>query len=232
MTETTHDHARVAEPEIRRLSREEIAQLVTQDMGLPTSVTDEMAIPTHMHGNPLIRWLFWRRYEGIARLAGFHPKMTVLEFGCGIGVFLPTLCANAGRVLAIDLFPQYAQQLAMKRGLRVTFPADLESVEDGSLDLIIAADVLEHIHELDALLAAFRRKLKPGGRLLMSGPTENIVYKAGRILAGFGDKGEYHVSNVSTLRRDIVAAGFVQRRTIRLPFAVPPHLFRVHEFAT
>lgn len=215
---------------IDRPSRAEIRQLVAEDVGLPTAVTDEMAIPTHTHSNPLIRWLFWRRYVQIAELAALEADMSVLEFGCGIGTFLPTLCLNAGEVLALDLFPQYARRLVDRRGLHVRFPDDLTAVADGSLDRIVAADVLEHIDDLAGVLTQLRAKLKPGGRLLMSGPTENLVYRLGRIVAGFGGKGDYHVTNVERLRRDIASQGFELLRTRNLPFAIPPHLFRVHEF--
>jgi SAM-dependent methyltransferase len=217
-------------PRIDRPSRVEIARLVAEDLGLPQAVTDEMAIPTHTHSNPLIRWLFWRRYVEIAELAAFGADMTVLEFGCGIGVFLPTLCLNSGRVLALDLFPQYAMRLARNRNLDVHFPENLDAIEDNSLDRVVAADVLEHIDDLGVVLSGFRAKLKPGGRLLMSGPTESVIYRLGRVIAGFGDKGHYHVTNVEHLRSDISSRGFELLRTRNLPFPIPPHLFRVHEF--
>ena len=217
---------------IVRPSQEEIQRMINRDLGLSIEVTDEMAIPTYRHSNPLVRWLFWKRYEEIAVLARLEPHMRVLEFGCGMGFFLPTLCANAGDVSAIDLFPQYAQAFVSERGLKVHFPENLGSVMDGSLDLIIAADVLEHIDDISGILAACRSKLRDQGRLIISGPTENILYKIGRVVAGFSGKGDYHVSNINIIRQVICRNGFVLRGTRKLPFVVPPHLFKVHEFET
>ncbi len=217
-------------PTIIKPDREQLRRVAELDSGLPSEVTDEMAIPTHTHWNPLIRWLFWRRYEEIARLAELDRGLAVLDFGCGIGVFLPTLCAAAGKVVAIDLFPQYARHFCRQQGLAVTFADGLDAVEDGSLDVIVAADVLEHIDDLEPLLATFRSKLTAGGRLLISGPTENLVYKLGRVLAGFGGKGDYHVTNVHVLERDIAQACFAPGRSSNLPFAIPPYLFRICEF--
>src|SRR6266496_1212616 len=76
----------------------------------------------------------------------------------------------------------------------------ISEISSNSLDIIIAADVLEHVQELEEYIGFFLDKLKrSSGRLIISGPTENIAYKIGRILAGFGDKGDYHLTNVDRL---------------------------------
>ncbi|NNM00763.1 MAG: methyltransferase domain-containing protein, partial [Gammaproteobacteria bacterium] len=180
--------------------------------GMSEHDRDEMAIPSYLHGNPLIRWLMWRRYEAIAEMLTGGADRKALEFGCGVGLFLPELCAKFSSVYAVDLFPQYARQLASQRGLPVTFPEHVDEVADGSLDAIVAADVLEHLEDLEQTLELFRRKLKRGGELLVSGPTESFFYQVGRILAGFGDKGDYHHTNIDKLIEDIRGSGFTVQR--------------------
>jgi len=192
---------------------------------------DEMAIPSYLHWNPLIRWLMWRRYEVVADLAELAPWKHVLEFGCGIGLFLPTLAARAGTVYAVDRFPEFAKALAASRGLRVTFLDTVEAVADATLDVIVAADVMEHLESPRQWAALFRRKLAPGGRLVVSGPTETPIYQLGRIAAGFAGKGDYHHTNVTGLCDDITAVGFRLVGGRGLPFAVPPHLFKVLAFS-
>jgi predicted TPR repeat methyltransferase len=96
--------------------------------------------------------------------------------------------------------------------------------------VIVAADVLEHIENLPAYLATFAAKLKSSGRLLISGPTENVIYKIGRILAGFGGKGDYHHTDIDRLIDDIEANGFDCERVVNLPFALPPALFKICVF--
>ena len=98
--------------------------------GMSEHDRDEMAIPSYLHGNPLIRWLMWRRYEVIAELAKFNRRMRVLEFGCGPGLFLPELHHSCGQVYAMDLFPEYAGELARNCGLSVTFIDQLEALEN------------------------------------------------------------------------------------------------------
>ncbi len=193
---------------------------------------DEMAIPSYLHKNPLVRWLMWRRYESISELAKFRKDMTVMEFGCGIGVSLPQLVNACKEVYAIDLFPEYARLLSDKLGLKVTFLPDVQGIPNNHLDIIVAADVLEHIEEsdLDEYLLIFRRKLKSNGRLIVSGPTENIVYKIGRVIAGFSKKADYHHRNIDQLIKRISNAGFNLTNLRKLPFKIPPVLFKVCDF--
>ena len=185
-----------------------------------------MAIPTYLHSNPLIRWLFWKRYETIANLTQPTSKTRILEFGCGIGAFLPTLCAYSDEVYATDLVMDFAKELARRRDLKVNF-VHIDDLPDKSIDLLIAADVLEHLEDLDQWLLRFKRLLNEGGELIVSGPTENVIYKLGRIAAGFISKGEYHKSNILSIDRAITSSGFTKTKEYRLPFSFPPYLFKV-----
>ena len=165
-----------------KLKKQDIRNIVsTPNPAMNEHDRDEMAIPSYLHSNPLIRWLMWRRYEVIAQMAQLKPGQSVFEFGCGVGLFLPTLAQRTGRVFAMDLFPQYAKELVRQRSLSVTFLKDLEDLEDESLDLIIAADVMEHLDEPSKYAAAFHRKLKKGGRSDFRAH-ESGIYKVGASL--------------------------------------------------
>lgn len=188
---------------------------------------DEMAIPSYVHPNAAIRWLMWRRYRAVAGLLDLPDGAEVLDFGCGVGLFLPTLVANSRRTYAIDLFPQYAQLLAAKEDLAVTFLTNLEQVPDGSLDAITSTDVLEHVDDPEAIGRIFLQKLRPGGRVVISGPTESFLYRIGRTVAGFGGKGGYHKTNVDALLVDLSNSGLTLDRVVRLPWWFAPSLFKV-----
>ncbi|MFQ5512153.1 MAG: class I SAM-dependent methyltransferase [Candidatus Krumholzibacteriia bacterium] len=218
---------------IQRITVRELSDLTSESVSRITPYDrDEMAIPSYLHKNPLIRWLMWRRYEYIADLSRFTNDMNVLEFGCGSGVFLPELGRSCSKVYAIDIFPEYAKALCAALGLGVEFIADVGDVPEGSLDVIVAADVLEHIEADDLVryLSLFSTRLKDDGRLIISGPTESRVYHIGRVLAGFGDKGDYHVSNIHKLITTIESRDYRLARQRTLPFRLPPHLFKVCEF--
>ncbi len=191
---------------------------------------DEMAIPTYMHTNPLIRWLMWKRYDRLADMLEGNRAGSALEFGCGIGLFLSELGKQYGTVYAMDLFPQYAKKMAENQGINVRFVAILDEIDDASLDVIIAADVLEHVEELDKYLQQFSAKLKPGGQFLVSGPTESLFYKLGRLIAGFADKADYHHTNIYHLLDAIEKSGFIKGQVVNLPFGFAPPLFKLCAF--
>lgn len=72
-----------------------------------------------------------------------------------------------------------------------------------SFDLINALDVLEHVDDLPHTLSALLTLLKPSGRLVVSGPTENILYQIGRKLAGPEYSGEYHERGIAEIKREL-----------------------------
>lgn len=205
---------------IIRLDKDSISKIVTRvDTDNPVLENDkaEMAIPSYLNRNPLIQAIFWRRYDRVYRLAELMPEMTVAEFGCGIGAFLPTLAKETAKVYAIDLFPQYAQEMAEEHGLDITFSTSLDVIPDDSLDVLFAVEVLEHLDDLAAGIRHIARKIKPGGKLIMSGPTESALYKIGRFMVGYNKYHEYHRHNVYNIRQAIVENGFNLEKTIRFP---------------
>lgn len=205
------------------------AQLGSQDE------RDEMAVPSYCHGNPLIRWLFWRRLRVALELLQPQAGERCLDFGAGSGVLLPALSSRCGSVYAADLLPGPARRMVERRNLQNVQVLDsplptLADVGGKSLDAIVALDVLEHVDDLPGTVRSLASLLRPGGRVIMSGPTETPVYKLGRVLAGFAGKGHYHHTNVFDIRQRFLEAGFQLRQERRLPRAPLPSLFLVDRF--
>jgi 2-polyprenyl-3-methyl-5-hydroxy-6-metoxy-1,4-benzoquinol methylase len=180
---------------------------------------DEAAFPAYSHRNPLINWLFWQRLrvvmETIERAA---PCEQILDFGCGSGVMLPFLGQHAQHVLGLDVdllaFQTMSRRLEFPTNLQVRDAAQtpLESLPAASFDLITALDVLEHVDDLPTTLRGLVRLLKPGGQLIVSGPTENIFYKIGRRIAGHEYSGAYHERGIAEVRREL--GKFAEVKTI------------------
>lgn len=196
-------------------------QLLSQ---APRGRYDEMALPSYTHGNRLMAWLFWRRIDAAFALAGRLDGQRVLDFGCGGAVTFKQLHACGCEITGVD--PE-AAALAADVCRRLAIPArivtQLDEVSDRRFDCIFALDVLEHVSDLDGCIAQLAGALADGGRIVLSGPTENAWYRLGRRLAGFS--GHYHLRNVYDIERSFLGRGLVRAglSTLRLPFA----LFRV-----
>ncbi len=192
---------------------------------------DEMAIPSYLHPNPLLRWMAWRRVEVMAGLLAAHTPQggRVLDYGCGTGVLFEAALARASSVVGVDLVLTAARLWRDKRGLNgVTLlspEAASADVEPGSVDVIVAAEVLEHIDDPTEVLAFFRRVLRPGGKLLVSLPTENALYRFGRRLAGFS--GHYHESDATVVDGKIRAGGFAIEARQHIPLPGPAAIYFV-----
>ncbi len=210
---------------IQRIDQDLIASIVhspTLKNRVPEADRAEMAIPSYLNKNPFVRAMFWRRYDAVYQLSDLQPDMTVCEFGCGIGAFLPTLADEVKKVYAVDLFPQYAQDLAQRLNLDITFSKDLSNIPDHSLDLILAVEVMEHLDDPALYTQLFAKKLEPTGRLIMSGPTESWLYKLGRFLIGYNKYHHYHKNNVYQLRQIIANNNFILEKTVQFPSPLLP----------
>lgn len=215
--------------------------LIRMAESLDADDRDEMAIPSYLHGNPLLRWMAWLRVrvlaDNLTRLATADGRSredcTILDYGCGSGVLLPTAAALAKTVYAVDIVPGPARMIVEDAGLtgvEVMTPDALAGrVADRSVDIVVAGEVFEHIDDLPACLDGLRRKLKADGRLLVTLPTENWAYRTGRRLAGF--HGHYHLTNADDIHRIIASAGFRPMKLRKLPLPLLPSIYWYVDYA-
>jgi len=200
---------------------------------------DGMAIPSYTHPNPLLRWMAWkrvevvvRRLERVCRDRGSTPHNVVMDFGCGTGVMFDEAGRWAERVYGVDPVLAAAEILIGEWGLeKVTLLGPEEArgeIPDHSVDVIVAAEVLEHIDPLDETLDFFRRCLKPDGVLIVSVPTENAIYRLGRRLAGFD--GHYHRQDAASVHGDILRFGFERRWIWKVPAREPLAIFWILDY--
>jgi 2-polyprenyl-3-methyl-5-hydroxy-6-metoxy-1,4-benzoquinol methylase len=185
---------------------------------------DEAGFPAYSHPNPLINWLFWQRHRVVMdHIEKNAPYKNILDFGCGSGVMLPFLSQMGKRVTAIDL-----DLLPLERVIKhiplagnvTALDANQTSVShlpERSFDLIVALDVLEHVDDLPRALSELICLLEPGGQLVVSGPTENILYQVGRRLAGSEYSGEYHERGIAEIEHEL--SRFARSRTHRDPLS-------------
>jgi len=127
-------------------------------------------------------WFTARRriLDGLIERVVRPPKdARILELGAGTGHNLAML-SRFGEVEASELDP-IARQLASERlGREVKEAAlpDLSMFPEASYDLIALLDVLEHVPDDKASLAAIMERLKPGGALLLTVPANPWMWTA------------------------------------------------------
>ena len=115
----------------------------------------------------------------LGRYGGLPKDARILEIGCGTGHNLPML-AKFGSVEAIEIDPA-ARGIASERLGRPVGDAplpELPGVERGAYDLVAVLDVVEHIEDDVAALAAMKSLLKPGGKILIAVPAHQWMWSA------------------------------------------------------
>jgi 2-polyprenyl-3-methyl-5-hydroxy-6-metoxy-1,4-benzoquinol methylase len=179
---------------------------------------DEAGFPAYSHPNPLINWLFWQRLHTAMKYIEEHaPYEHVLDFGCGSGVMLAFLAQRSQHVTAmdIDLVPldRVKKYIPLEQNVLVldANQVPISQLTSKSFHLINALDVLEHVDDLPRTLADLLNLLKPGGRLVVSGPTENILYQIGRRLAGPEYSGDYHERGIGVIKRELARLADVRQ---------------------
>lgn len=100
----------------------------------------------------------------------------ILEIGCGAGGFLDMCRTLPGDVLGIDQDPA-ATRICRDRKLPVLLAdGEVLPLASGSIDVIRAKNVFEHIMELRPFALEIRRVLVPGGLLLIQMPTQYSIF--------------------------------------------------------
>ncbi len=185
---------------------------------------DEAALPSYTHSNRMMAMLFWKRVEVSLRMAGNIKGCSVLDFGAGGGVTFKYLYDHDCQVTACEKeFSEMTREIGKQLGIPLTVHEDLFKIQDRRFERIFALDVLEHIDNLNEYVVTLKNLLSEKGMLVVSGPTENYLYKIGRRLAGFS--GHYHVRNIYDIEKTLEDAGL---RRVRLKSLYPiVTLFRI-----
>jgi len=128
-------------------------------------------------------WWYRARREVLAALIRREVQppanARVLEIGCGTGHNLAML-GEFGSVDALELDDEaraVAEQRLGKSVMSAPLP-ELAGVPERHYDLIGAFDVIEHIDDDQAALASIARRLKPGGKLVVTVPAHQWMWSA------------------------------------------------------
>ena len=123
----------------------------------------------------------------LERWMGLRSPARVLDLGCADGSLAARLVAQGHHVVGVDV----RESPGVRDRVHEFYEADLEkgipdAAGDG-YDVVIAADVLEHVRDPAATLAQIREVLRPGGTLLASIPNFGHWYPRARVALGLFD---------------------------------------------
>lgn len=125
-----------------------------------------------------------------AHLAAFIAPLgqagDVLDLGCGDGRVSACIAAQA---LTLADVSEVALSRARRRlpGVRSVLvePDAALPLADGSFDLVVCTETIEHVRDVQLLLSEIRRVLRPGGRLALSTPAHGRLTGLAVLVGGF-----------------------------------------------
>jgi 2-polyprenyl-6-hydroxyphenyl methylase / 3-demethylubiquinone-9 3-methyltransferase len=114
------------------------------------------------------------RLDYVEARAGLAGRQ-VLDVGCGGGLLAEGMARRGARVLGIDLAPEalaVAHLHAMEAGVAVEYrQVAVETLAESAaagFDVVTCLEMLEHVPDPAAIVAALARLVRPGGHVIVS----------------------------------------------------------------
>jgi 2-polyprenyl-6-hydroxyphenyl methylase/3-demethylubiquinone-9 3-methyltransferase len=107
-----------------------------------------------------------------------------LDAGCGAGLLCEPLARLGADVTGVDSAPEniaVAAEHAAGQRLAIRYVAGEVAALDGVYDLVCSMEVIEHVTDPAAFVAALAAKLAPGGLMLLSTPNRTPLSQAGLV---------------------------------------------------
>jgi ubiquinone/menaquinone biosynthesis C-methylase UbiE len=154
----------------------------------------------------------WQRPADVVDALRLGQGDCVADLGAGEGYFVEHLSlavGSDGTVYAVEVDDERVA------GLSERFPPDATNVEavrgafedpnlpDGTIDVVLIVNTYHHIEDRPGYFRRLRQDLKPGGRVAVIEPNEDL----GGILSLALDEG--HTSSAPTLEQEMQEAGYV-----------------------
>lgn len=143
-------------------------------------------------GHPSYVWRFGqsRRFELIRR----HAKLegaSVLDVGCGLGLYVRQLRAHTSDVWGVDIDPEKVAEASRTLPNIRLAPAEKLPFRAGTFDVVLSHEVLEHVDDDRRAVEEAVRVLKPGGRLVVFAPNRLYPFET----HGIYWRGRYRYGN-------------------------------------
>ena len=140
--------------------------------------------------------------DNVRPLAG----KSALDVGCGAGLLCEPLARLGAAVTGVDASPQNitaAATHAAGSGLAIDYRAgEVGEIGLGQFDLVTSMEVIEHVADKPAFVAALAQRLAPGGLMVLSTPNRTpqskLLLVEGAELLGMIPRGTHHWSDFAT----------------------------------
>lgn len=122
-------------------------------------------------------WWFQSRkkiLEQIIISTGLKKRSNILDYGTGSGVNLDMLC-KFGHV-DIHEKNKFARTLVKKNNKKIKRVYSTNKIKKNFYDLIVAADVIEHIRKPKPTLNNLKKSLKKNGKILVTVPAYQFLF--------------------------------------------------------
>jgi 2-polyprenyl-6-hydroxyphenyl methylase / 3-demethylubiquinone-9 3-methyltransferase len=113
----------------------------------------------------VLHWLAAARARALPPAGA--PGAVLLDLACGGGLLAPHVAPLGYRHVGVDLSQESLRQARAHGVSPVRADVRALPVRDGTADVVVAGEVLEHVPGLESLVEELCRVLKPGGTLLL-----------------------------------------------------------------
>jgi SAM-dependent methyltransferase len=139
-----------------------------------------------------------------------RAPLRILDVGCGPGWLAKALTDAGHSVVGVDIAEADGVSGRMSRFLAADLSNGIPDSVGGDFDLVLAADVIEHLADPSRLLADMAARVQPHGSIIASVPNISHWYPRARIAAGRFDYDQRGVLDGTHLRF------FTRRRFLRV----------------
>ena len=102
-----------------------------------------------------------------------HPRRAgSSDYGCGVGDLLVAAREVGWEPVGVEFASEVARDVEERTGVRCVDDGGVDSLPDGTADVVHLGDVIEHLTDPNAELPRVLRLLRPGGALIAQGPLE------------------------------------------------------------
>jgi 2-polyprenyl-3-methyl-5-hydroxy-6-metoxy-1,4-benzoquinol methylase len=136
----------------------------------------------------------------ILQMLEHRPPQRILDVGCGPGWLANALRESGHEVTGVDVAEESGVHERMERFVRADLSAGLPDELDGDYDVVVAADIVEHLADPSTLLHDMADRVRPGGSVIASVPNIGHWYPRARFTTGRFDYDQRGILDSTHLR--------------------------------